>query len=813
MASIQSLGVGSGLLTSELVEDIIAAEREATDLRLDAKKAEFDARISAFGSIRSSLDTLNSAADALGSSSSLLLNTVTSTDEGVVTATVGSAAAPGIHTVEVLSAARAHSLTSIRYDSIDQEVGDGTLDIRFGTTTFVDDNYDSFTENPERAPVSIAIDASNNTLDGIRDAINTADVGIKASIVNDGEGFVLVLASEQTGADHSMEITVTEGATAGLSALAFNAAASTPGTHLSQAVAATDAAVVIDGINITRETNVVSEVIPGVVFNVVAGSEGKTETISVSQDVAAITENMQAFVDAYNELKSLTDELTEFDEDEGGALLTGDSTVRTLMSQLRRFLSRSVAEVDSNSIRALVDIGITTNQNSGFQLQFNSSTFQQALAASPDDVLALLADQRRASDSQISFTGFQNDTQAGTYAVEITQAATQATLTGAATAGLASTITVDDDNDTLSVTVDGVASETITLTQGTYADGAELALELEGKINLDANLKGSGRTVDVSYDADNQQLLLKSTRFGGSSSIGIDSLDTNSEAQFGLAVSAAVNNVGTDVEGTVNGIAGTGTGQFLSIPSGPVQAQGGVYKGTSVATLGDGDIVVDAANNTFRVSVDGTLSSDVVLTEATYGTGADLAAEIQSQINADANLSALEKTVSVSFDAANNRFVLSSATTGSSSQVNLTFANAGAATDLGLTVGQGQQGRAASSVADPAAGIQLLVQGTSVGDRGTVTLVRGVMNQIDSFLTTFTQFGGTLDNKLDSLGDRVDEINEEAAEFSDRMDLLEDRLRTQFAAADALISTLNSTSQFLDQQLANLPGFRRDNDS
>ncbi len=813
MASIQSLGVGSGLLTSELVEDIIAAEREATDLRLDAKRAEFDARISAFGTIRSGLSTLNSAADALGRSSSLLLNTVASTDESVVTATVGSAATPGIHTVEVVSAARAHTLTSIRYDSVDEVVGDGTLDIRFGTTTYVDDAYDSFTENPERAAVSIAIDSSNNTLDGIRDAINTADVGITASVVDDGEGFILVLKSNQTGADHSMEITVTEGATPGLEALSFNAAASTAGTHFNQSVAASDASAIIDGIPITRENNVIEQVIPGVIFNVLASSEGKTETVSVTQDVAAITENVQAFVDAYNELKTLTDELTAFDEDEGGALLTGDSTVRTLMAQLRRFLSRSVGEVESSSIRALVDIGISTNQNSGYLLDFNSTTFQAALASSPDDVLALLADQRRASDPQIELLGFQNGTQAGSYPVEITQAATQGTITGEVVAALAGSITVDDDNDEISVTVDGTSSETITLTQGVYASGAELAEELKNKINLDTNLSAAGRTVDVSYDADNQQLILKSTRFGGNSNIGINSVDTNTESQFGLVVSAAVNHVGLDVQGTVNGISGTGTGQFLSIPSGPVAAQAGTYRGTTVAALADGDIVVDSSNNTFRISVDGTLSTDISLTENTYATATDLAAEIQNQINADANLSALDKTVSVSYDAGNGRFVISSGTTGDSSSVNLTFADAGTVSDLGLTVGQGDKGRAASSIADAAAGIQLLVQGTEVGERGTVTIVRGVMNQIDAYLTEFNSFGGTLANKLDSLGNRIEEIDEEAADFSDRMNLLENRLRTQFAAADALISTLNSTSEFLGQQLSALPGYRRDSDN
>ena len=246
MASIQSLGVGSGLLTSDLVEDIVAAEREATDLRINAKKAEFEAKISAFGSLQSQLDALDTASSALSSSSSLLLNTVSTTDETIVTATATSAATPAVHTLEVTSTARAHTLTSIRYESADAVVGDGTLDFRFGTTTYSGGSYDTFTENTERATASITIDSSNNTLDGIRDAINAADVGVRASVVDDGQGFLLVLVSDQTGANHSMEITATEGDTAGLSALAFNSSAAVEGTNFTQSVEASDALVKID---------------------------------------------------------------------------------------------------------------------------------------------------------------------------------------------------------------------------------------------------------------------------------------------------------------------------------------------------------------------------------------------------------------------------------------------------------------------------------------------------------------------------------------------------------------------------------------
>ena len=807
MASIQSLGVGSGLLTTELVEDIMAAEREGTQLRLDARRAEFEAKISAFGAVQSNIDTLAAAAKALGDSSSALANLATSTNEAAVTATATASATPGVHTVEVLATARAHTLTSMRFDSVDEVVGEGTLSFRFGATTFDAGNYDSFEENPDRASGEVVIDSSNSTLSGIRDAINSADVGVAASIVDDGEGFILVLQSTQTGEEHSMEITVTESGDAGLSAFSFNETDNDPVTNMRQTVDADDAQVQIDGITVTRETNTIDGVIEGITFTAIGNNTGAPATVSINQDFGAIEEKVQAFVDAYNDVKALTDELTDYDqEQEQGGLLTGDATLRNVMAQLQRFMRRSVTDLSSNTIRALVDLGVSTNQNIDYMLELDSNLLRSALTSSSNDVLALLAEDTRATDSQISFTGFQSTTQAGTYEVEITQAATQAALTGEIVAGLAGPITVDDDNDTLSVTVDGISSGTITLAQGSYATGAELAQELTTQINADSALRAAGAEVEVSYDSDTQQLVMRSTLFGGGSNIGIEAVDTDTLADFGLDVADATQNVGQDVAGLVNGIEGTGTGQFLVIPSGPVPATSGTYEGAEIAGF-DSPVTIDGSNNTFRVIVDGSPSADITLTSGSYATGAELAVEIQAQINADPTLAASEHSVSVTYDVANDRFELVSDSEGPGSNVSITSALSGVVDDLGLAVGAGEAGSSATSNPDPAAGIQLRVQGTEIGVRGSVTLVRGVMNQIDSFLSDLNAFGGRLANKVDTFDQQLAQINDEEQDFEQRMSAIEERLRFQFAAADALILTLNNTSSFLEQQLSNLPGY------
>ncbi|MEZ5558435.1 MAG: flagellar filament capping protein FliD [Pseudomonadales bacterium] len=813
MASIQSLGIGSGLLTSELVDDIVAAERKATDLRIEAQKAEFEAKVSAFGSVRSSVSQLISATGKLSSSSGLLANTATSSNPAAVTATATAAAVPGVHSVEVLSLARAHTLASIRFEDLDSVVGDGSLTFRFGTTTFDGSgNYDSFTENPDRAEATVTIPESSNSLLGVRDAINEAGIGVAASIVNDGEGYVLVLTSERSGEANGMEITVSEGTTPGLEALSFNSTASTPGSNMTQTVAADDARLIIDGIQVRRDSNTVSEVVEGVTFNALSLNPGAPATLSIAQDTQGIVDNMRGFVDAYNAVKSLTDQLTAFDEESStGSLLMGDATLRGIRSQLRQLLSSSVMGLESTALRSLVDLGLSTDQNNEYQLTLNETKLTRALQQHPGDVAALLADQKRASDDLIRFVSFQKPTAAGEYDVEISRLATRGVLQGAAVAGLAGPISIDADNDTLSVVVDGASSGTITLAQGSYADGAALAQALQTQINADAALTAAGRSVQVTYNSVDGRFEITSASYGSKSQVGISGVDVNTAQDLGLSVATGEASRGVDVAGTINGIAGTGSGQFLALPLGPVPATAGVYRGAGVTSFDAPPVTLDPGNSTFSLAVDGITSGTIALTQGDYASGADLAAEIEAQINADTALAAAGVGVEVSFDGVNGRFVIASASTGRESTVNMVAVPPGTQALLGFATGAGTPGEPAREAADAAAGIQIQVLGGATGARGSVTLVRGAMNRLGSYLDSVVRFDGTLNNKLDTLQARLSDLDKEAADFEKRMGKLEDRLRLQFAAADALISQLNSTSSYLDQQLKTLPGYSNKN--
>lgn len=809
MASIQSLGVGSGLLTSELVEDIIQAERKSKDLRLETKRAEVEARISSFASIRSAVSEVNTAVAALSSSTTLLASTATSSAPTAVSASALATAEVGVHSVEVTSLARRQTLKTSRYDQIDSIFGSGTLNIRFGTTAV--DNlgvYTGFVQNTERAAISITIPEDRKTLAGVRDAINQSGNGITASIVNDGQGFVLVLNADSAGEDNSLEITVTEGTTPGLSALSYRLGAATAGVNLTQTVAASDAVATIDGVTISRETNTIDGVVAGVTFNLLSTTTSAA-TVSVSRDETAINERMNKFVDSFNRLKTMVDDLTKFDEKEKvGALLIGDSILRGIRSQMRKLLTGGVSGLSNPDIRALVDIGVRTDQNNGYALTFNSARFRSALSRDAAAVRDLLTDSSSATDPEIRVASFQRSTEAGSYSVFVSQLATQGTNTGDTVASLDNPVTIDGNSDSLGLVIDGVGAA-ISLTHGVYANGSALASELQNQINDTPAFRNGGIGVSVTYDTTLDRLQIRSNTFGSSSRVGITSLDPDVTAKFGLVVGDGESTRGVDAAGTINGLEAPASGQFLSAPLGPQPASAGVFKGSAITALDTPPLVIDDTNNEFILNVDGTASGLIRLTAGNYATAQSLVAEVQARIDADSALQGMNATVKVAFNSATRALEFTSESRGDRSKVDVIFVGEGVPASLGLAARAGVPGRNATEIADKAGGLQIQVLGGALGDRGEVTLVRGVMSQFNRFLSTALSFTGSIQNRVSTLEAELQEIDEEGKEFDKRMDLMETRLRTQFAAADALISKLNSTGKYLDQQLANLPGYRR----
>lgn len=564
--AISSIGVGSGLDLSSIINGLVDAERVPTESRLAEKERDITTELSAFGAVRSSLSLLQGSLGNLQSDTLFSNMKFTISDPKVFTASTDETAEPGSYSIEVSAIAQKQSLATnaaTAFSEVTDTIGTGTLTVRFGETTT---GPYSFTQDTTRATQTITVSAANNntTLSGMRDYINENDFGFEAAIVNDGNGYRLLFTSDKTGASNSMEITVTgdgdgnDNDNAGLSQLAFNALAQ---SSVTQTVEAKDAALSINGLDITRDSNAVSGAIAGVTLNLVKEDIGNKVNLTISDNHQPAKSAIEEFVTSYNDLVTNLNTLTAFDVESGSAgILIGDFTVRSITSQLRNQVSGAIAQLDGD-IRLLADIGITTQSVNG-TLKLDTTILEQALQDSPEQVEALFGRQGRPQDGAIEYLTSTDVTQAGDYSVNITTLATQGNYSGTNI----NSLVIDGDNDNFTIRVDGAESASISLSQGTYASGLILAEHIQAQINADDNIQSAEASVIVSYDSLNNQFEIKSAKYGSSSSVEFAAVDLNTASDLGLSVSAGTS--GVDVAGTINGLPATGDGKLLTSDTG-----------------------------------------------------------------------------------------------------------------------------------------------------------------------------------------------------------------------------------------------------
>lgn len=778
MTSVSSVGIGSGVLTSDLIDKLVAAEREPTEVRLNAKQESITTELSVFGQIQSAVTDFRLASRPL-SDPNLFQDLTLTSSNSAISGRADSRASTGTYSLEVSTLAASQSLSSgIFADSDTTELGEGVLSFTIGSQS-----------------TDVEIDASNNTLEGIAAAINEqSDLAATATVLNVGSGFRLVITSDDTGADSEISITVNDTGdgnstdTSGLSALSYTTGAQ----NLTENQAATDATFKLNGVDISRSTNTIDDVITGLTFELSGTNVGAPSKIEVTRNTSQITEKVQEFVEAYNSLQGLISENTAFNADNPAAsgLLLGDASTRSILNQIQRLIGTSIEGLESASVRSLADLGILTNKDTG-QLEFNTTQFENALAADAFSVAGVFSEQGRTTGSQVEFVRAGLATVPGSYDINITQAATKGSFTaGAALTG--STI-IDGDNDALSVSIDGTSSGLILLDAGTYTD-EELVAEIQAKINADFALSEAGKSAVVSLDASNQ-LVITSDTFGRDSQVEITAIDNNSVSDLGLFLGAG--EAGLDVAGTINGVvAGTNNQPATSA------------KFSATGSL-SGSTVINADNDGLAVTVDGISSGAITLTAGTY-TNEELATEIQAQINADANLSGANASVTVSVDG-NNRLVITSDSTGSASSVSIDSVDTNTATELGFAAGDGVDGRDAlvtgngqfltGATGDASEGIRVQISGSALGDRGSVSYIEGVGERMVDLINGFLGANGAITAKNERLNKQLEFIAAERVSLEQRVTSLNDRLVRQFTSADIIVARLKSTQDFISQQL------------
>jgi flagellar hook-associated protein 2 len=554
---ISQLGGGSGINTQKLIKDLVEINRAPQENRLDKREEKLQTQLSDYGVLRSALSDLESVVANLASPDIFDAKSVSVPETSLFALSeLDSGAQAGSYQVQVDQIARAQSLSSQTYASKSAEVGTGSLTLRLGDWNGA---MDAFTVNGEAGGATIVIDESNNSLEGLRDAINNADIGAQASIVADGNAYRLQVTGP-TGATNEVEITASEDAGApGLANFEFNAA----NQALTQNQQGQDALVSVNGLQVARASNTFDDVIDGLTIDLYNASATETVNITINEDRNTAETAIRDFVDAYNLFMEQAKQLTGINAEtgeEGG--LASDSLADNLIDRVRGFIGSAIPGLEEGGFGSLANLGIQTKISDG-TLEINedpdrvNTNFNAVMENNYQLVKELFTPQTRSDDSRIEVTGFSKQTNPGSYEVQITQHATKGSLQGGAVAAGFPLDTTGKDYS-FAIAIDGHDAAISLPSNVTYNSGAELAAEIESLINASEAVSTNRSSVSVGFDGGS--FTFTSDNYGTSSTVEITGLGADA-AELGLAVGAGT--AGQNVAGTVDGEQAFGYGNVL----------------------------------------------------------------------------------------------------------------------------------------------------------------------------------------------------------------------------------------------------------
>lgn len=424
---------------------------------------------------------------------------------------------------------------------------------------------------------SVSIDLSTDSLNDIAGKINSAGItGVTAQVVAlpDANGKITAASSQQLQIIGSGGAPTFTDSNNILSTLGV-----TQGAFSNQIVSAQDAQFSVDGLSLTRSSNVVNDVIPGASVKLLSAG---TSTLSVAQDTSTISTAVNNFVTAYNAAQDYITGQNVYTAPPAGAAsndtssstpsLFGDSTLQSMQMDL----SRAVGAISGSN--TLESIGITLNTAN--ELVVDPDALTAALQANPTQVSNLFGLSGLTDNSNIKFIAGNGKTQSSIgvgYQVNITTAAAQAS--GEAAVAHTSSTTQSTAAETL--TFGGTlfpTSASITLTAGNTLQ------DTVNQINNDSDLNGS---IYATIDQATNKLVLSSTKYGAGHGFTVTSDTAADGTNSGIGTSTAIAD-GADVQGTINGEPATGVGQTLTGNAGNATTEGLqlLVTGTQTGALG-----------------------------------------------------------------------------------------------------------------------------------------------------------------------------------------------------------------------------------
>jgi flagellar hook-associated protein 2 len=729
--NITGLMTGSAVDTDQIITQLTRFNEQRISI-LQVRVDEAVQRQTAFKQLEAKMLSLQGTAQQLTRTRNGIFDskTATSSDETVLQVAAGSSAQPGQYTLRVLSLAANHQLASQGFDTATSEITQGTFTI--GTVS--------------GSSKTITIDATNNTLQGLAQAINNADVGVTATVISDGsdartQPYRLLLSADVAGTANAISITnnlappgsgtalrptfeppapnaagsigpavtatsfqgtapvystgtytgttnrtfrfeVTQGGVVGTDTVEISV---TDGSNTGTiTIAPGDAGVAKDlpswakgvqvqvgsggtgevlntgdrftidafvhtvqqaanaqvrvgsgdgAITVESSTNQVQNLIPGVTLNLQsAASPTKPITITVADDTTMVKQKITDLVDNFNDVMDFVNEQVRYDASTGVAgTLNGNNAVIAMQNAIRQAIV-AVSTLLPVGINRLGALGIAVTQG---RLQINQAVLDAMISGGEGgmdmaELQQLVGLSGTSTNPQMEFVAASLRTKEGAYGVDVTQAAEQASLTAADP--LAGSTTIDATNKTLSLTLDGQAFD-VALTEGTYTR-ADLAKELETRINAEPDLNGRQVAVSVSSD---DKLEISSQSYGTASEVTVTGGTSLGTLGLGQGQSAR----GRDVAGSF-------------IVQGAFLVDGQVVNEKSETATGRGQFLVGDATNENTADLD----VQVTLTPSQVQSGSDGTMTVARGVAArlDAVLNQFLDPVSGRLKAINDKF-------------------------------------------------------------------------------------------------------------------------------------------------------------
>ncbi|KAJ9432708.1 flagellar hook-associated protein 2 [Candidatus Pantoea symbiotica] len=380
MTTISTLGIGSGLDLSTILDNLSTAEK-ASLTPISNQQTAYTAKLSAYGTLSSALTTFQTANTALNSADLFTATSAASSTTAFSATTSGSTIA-GKYSISVTQLAQAQTLTSGVQTSNTTALGSSdasrTLSIKLADGTSKD----------------ITLTSDQTSLTGMRDAINGANAGVSASIIKTGDGaYRLSLTASKTGEANAVSSVTVTGDDTLQGIVGFDSTKTDADNPLDVSVAAQDAELTVNNVAITSSTNTISDALEGITLNLNDVTSGN-QTLTITQDTSKASTAISNFVDAYNNLLDQFTSLTKYTavdvgsdtQDSSNGALVGDSTLRGIQTQIKSLLTNTAS---SSTYKTLAQIGITTDPTTG-ELSLDSDKLKTELTKDPAGVKEMI---------------------------------------------------------------------------------------------------------------------------------------------------------------------------------------------------------------------------------------------------------------------------------------------------------------------------------------------------------------------------------------------------------------------------------------